>query len=140
MIVAVFPLTVQTPRDVYVPGDDSMMVPLKFLYQGVMGTSGSPRIMRRTLAATSAGSYDGTLVDHPVPMPSLPLISRVGRTGTYHSGSTESPSSSRYRSRGSSSGWKSRLVAGASLVKMYRADAASFPPLARVPNWPDGIR
>ena len=71
-------------------------------------------------------------------MPSDPLTKIVGTTGTYHLGSIDIPSSSRYSRIASSSGWKYVLVSGDNFVNTYRADAASLPPMSRVPNWPDG--
>ena len=46
-------------------------------------------------AIKSRGLKLGTKVDHPVPMPSAPLTSAVGMSGTYHDGSMLCPSSSR---------------------------------------------
>jgi hypothetical protein len=48
------------------------------------------------------------------------------------------PSSSKYSNKGSSSSRNTHRVMHDSLVKMYLGDAASLPPISRVPNWPLG--
>lgn len=51
-------------------------------YHGVMGTSSWPFSLRLMFSAISRGLYWGTKELHPVPMPSLPFTSTMGRTGT----------------------------------------------------------
>jgi len=65
-------------------------------------TGGSPAISRFRLATISLGLKFGTLVLHPVPMPSAPFTSIIGKIGTYHSGSIRRLSSYSDFRRGSS--------------------------------------
>jgi len=85
-------------------------------------------------ATISRGLKQGIDEDQPTPMPSAPLTSTMGMMGQYHSGSHISPSSSRYFSSYLSASGYMVFVIGASLVKIYLAEALSLPPARRVPN------
>jgi hypothetical protein len=70
---------------------DSISIPISGLhgaltvnprYHGVMGTNSWPFSFRLMFSAISRGLYWGTKELHPVPMPSLPFTSTMGRTGT----------------------------------------------------------
>ena len=116
----------------------SCTLPRKFLLQGTIASN--PKLLKRRsrLLMTSKGWKHGTDVLQPVPMPLQPFTKTMGMTGANTSGSTVQFSSSSIVSTSLSSGLKMRLVTQASLVVMYLALAASFPPLSRVPNMPCG--
>lgn len=68
---------------------------MKPLYQGIISSNASPLNFLLIYSQISLGLKLGIFVDHPVPIPSDPLIRINGKIGANQNGSTEYPSSSK---------------------------------------------